>query len=717
LSHITEEHGEREIFFSYDVCPQGTYINAFDVFGDDEFEVEDSNNLTFNASPQIFYDNLGGLGVGTLSVVTSNNRHEYPDSGVQGAHFYKLRPQDTKFIEYTNEKNILLNVELFKDRYNYPHENTYFNRDTSLYNTVIGTEYSTNEGSIPDASWREYEGVYLGESIPFLGILEDNIPASLILGVPQYDKQINTNDTLKYGTVAAASLVFTLNLPVQEAMAYNNAYLILYYDFEHNDNWHQMGFFYIDSIEAIDEYTSRITAHDEVYKLNVYCDDFLTTAPQNITINDFYHSLLDFCGCYYDSHEIIHNQYMLNNVYKAVRTTGIEVAHYIATLEPGFIHANYDGDVVLQRYHQTNSVVTIGEYTNLTYTAYNSDIVNKVKITTNNKVIGEDSGEGENVYYVSDNPLVNTMETTATLNNLATTILNGFNLVPPYRPAELTFLVLPPFEIGDIATVVTPTNEQYYFLAMKVSVSANGLTVQSLGTQKYPVENSNNSQFTNLYNDISTVNADVADLDETTQEIGQALNETSEDVRALTLSMISATGSINSLNATVASLSTRMGTAEENITTTASTVSSLQTQLANTDSALQAKINNDNVSSTTNFATVKINGSTVDNIARKAYVDDLAGTGISMKTGTLIYTTESGGSQYSCAVMFIGNPTRTTGIFVPIGNYEYVGSTTNQILMFRLDNSTLYGLLAVNGTNTVKNFWQAQYSYSVVWNS
>ena len=66
-----------------------------------------------------------------------------------------------------------------------------------------------------------------------------------------------------------------------------------------------MGFFYVDSVEAIDEFTTRITAHDEAYKLNKYVDDFLKAFYEPITLRNFFLELLDYCGCDYDTQTVI----------------------------------------------------------------------------------------------------------------------------------------------------------------------------------------------------------------------------------------------------------------------------------------------------------------------------------------------------------------------------------------------------------------------------
>lgn len=571
-----------------DICPVGKYKNVFTLFGDNSKTISDTLNNTISASPQVFTNNLGEVLNLAVEIIKSNDRHAYPDNQMVWPYHYTLRPELTKFIEYFETTADVLNVELYKNRYTYPHTNTYFNRDTSLYGRVIGTPTSTNEDSIPDASWRKYLGLYLGETIPFLGIEEQNIPESLILGVPAYDKQINTSETLKYGTVAAASLTFTVKLPVAEAMLYNNEYLILYYDFTHLDDWERMGFFYIDSIESIDENTSRITGHDETYRLNKYVDDFLENYTGEVSLGRFYHDLLDYCDCYYDTAEAGWQHYQLNNVYHAIKTTGIEVAHFVAAIAPGFIHTNIDGDIVLEQYQQVNDTIGITDYADLQYTAYNSDLLNKVRITSNNVVIGEDTRNyGENIYFISDNPLISTMDTTTTLNNLADTVLDAYRSIPAYRPAEIQFLVLPKPTIGQIFSITTLGGDTYKVIVMSLSVDASGVKIKSLGTQSYPVEAQSNSQFINIINDIDSVSADVSNLENAQQILGQAINQNAEDIVAL---------------------DGRLDTAETNI--------------SNLTTGLQNKINNDSISQSNNLTTIKINGTTFNNITNKNYVDN-----------------------------------------------------------------------------------------------
>ena len=662
-------------YVNYEPCPEGTYLSVFSVFNQDETVVEDTLGNTFPTNAQTYYDNIGGLYFWGDDIVKSYVKDAYPQDGYQGKYWYHLKPEDTKFITYTESTDETINVVLDRNRYHLPHTNKYYNRDTSLYGKVVGTPTSTNEDSIPDASWRKYLGLYLGESIPFLGIVETNIPESQILGVPAYDKQVNTSETLKYGTVAAASLTFTVNMPVEDAMSYNHEYLILYYDFTHRDDWERMGFFYVDSIESIDENTSRITAHDETYKLNKYVDDFLENYSGEVTLGKFYHDLLDYCDCYYDTKEADWRHYRLNNVYHAIKTTGIEVAHFVAAIAPGFIHTNIDGDIVLEQYEDTSYSVGINDYTDLQYTAYNSDLLNKVRITSNNVVVGEDTyNYGSNIYFVSDNPLINTLDSETTLNSLANTILSAYREIPAYRPAEIQFLILPQPTVGDIFSITTLGGDTYKVIAMGLSVDASGVKIKSLGTQTYPVEAQSNSQFINLINDIDSVSADVDNLESAQQILGQAISQNTDDI---------------------SSLKGRVSTAETNISTLTSGLATANNNISTVSTNLQNKINNDNISQSNNLVSVKINNNEVPNIAKKEYVDGLLSVNTVFKVGTLNY--RRSGSNYSEFVAYMGKSDMSAGIFVPL---TYTGGgASGSYFLWRVYNGT-YSMLWDNGAGT-----------------
>lgn len=693
LNGFESEDADKTMDFWVYQCPNGTYLNVFNLLGETQDTITDTEGNTLSGSKAIFDAYCGSvINSNSAEYLVSNDRHAYPDSGRLGLYVVELQPEKTKFIQYLNTTTDVLNVELLKDRYAYTHDNTYFNRDTSLYGTVIGTAQSTNEESIPDASWRKYYGVYFGESIPFLNITEQHIPPSDILGVPTYDKQINTSDTLKYGTVASAATTFVLNMPVDEAMAYNNDLLILFYDFKQDNTWTRLGFFYIDNVEAIDEYTSRLTAHDEAYKLNKYVDDFLKAFYEPITLRNFFLELLDYCECDYDSQmaSFLNGDLVLDNVYDAVKTTGTEVAHYVASIIPAFIHANIDSDIVVGQYHDSHAMIGISDYTDLRYVAYNSDVVNRVKITSSNNVLAEDThGTGQNYYYLADNPLINTSWSENTLTDIANVIEMAYRNLPKYRPATIKFLVLPSgIGIGDYFDITTPTNQTYCVYIMSVKIDASGIEIESMGTQQFPVESSGNSQFINVLNDLGSITSDVSGLDTTVAETSSEVNRLAATVSAMSLALSNTTSTVSSLNTTVASLSTRMGTAEVDITTTASTVSSL----VGTVSAMT-------VTTASDLTTVSMNGNTASQLVNKTYIDNIYASTMIATLGTLRWYSGTITPDNTINILYFGLSNGTLAMITPA--YNTVSGASPYYLMFKIDHGRLYGLYVENNTQ----FW------------
>lgn len=687
LNGIHSSSGNRAMVYTYDVAEAGTYKNVFSLINGG-FEVKDSLNNSYIATSDslltyrhYYDDNVGSLWYFGSGTVSSTDRHAYPDAGSQDGFAYRLRPQDTKFLRYYRTRDELNNVELISDRYHYTHDTVDF-CDRSYEGTVCGTSTSTGEDNIPNGTWREYLGLYLGTSIPFLGIVETEIPPSEILGVPQYDKQVNTSDTLKYGTVASASLTFTLNKPVGETLTHNNELLILYYDFKHRDEWERLGFFRVDSIEALDENTTSLMAHDEVYKLNKYVDDFLEAYTQTTTLDLFYRDLLNYCDCFYDTHQdIIHNGTLgMTNVYHAVKTTGVQVAHYVANLSPGFIHANIDGDIVLQQYQLKDDNLTIADYTNLVYTAYDTDMLDKVKIVSSNAVKGQSAGGSNKVYFLADNPLLSELQATSYFNNLAESILDIYNDIPTYRPATVNFLIIPrELKIGDIVNLTTPKNETYKVIVMAMTISSSGVQIKSFGTQSFPVEAESNSEFVNLINDMGEISGDVSNMMEAQRTMATEIANNREAIGE---------------NATeIEAIKTKNAQQDTSIGNNASAISALQTLT-----------NGFGVSVESNLATIALNGST-SNVAMKGYVDSgdsstlasakryadgLVGTSVGMKYGTFRWgTSTSTTATNSVHCMYIGTNDKRNGIFIPTA---FVANDNNRTYLFRVYNGSYYKL-------------------------
>lgn len=471
-----------------------------------------------------------------------------------------------------------------------------------------------------------------------------------------------------------------MNKPVGETLQHNNELLILYYDFKHRDEWERLGFFRVDSIEALDENTTSLMAHDEVYKLNKYVDDFLEAYTQTTTLDLFYRDLLNYCGCFYDTHQdIIHNGTLgMTNVYHAVKTTGVQVAHYVANLSPGFIHANIDGDVVLSQYQLKDDNLTIADYTNLVYTAYNTDMLDKVKIVSSNAVKGQSAGGSNKVYFLSDNPLLSELQATSYFNNLAESILDIYNDIPTYRPATVDFLILPrELKIGDIVNLTTPKNETYKVIVMAMTISSSGVQIKSFGTQSYPVEAESNSEFVNLINDMGEISGDVSNMMEAQRTMAAAIAENTEHIGTNT-------ADITAIKQKNTQQDTAIGTNATNISNLTNTVNGYKSTTSNNLASII-------LSNTVNNVALKgyvDNGDSATLNSAKAYTDSIVGSSVGMKFGTFRWgssTSSTASHQVHC--MFIGTNDKRNGIFIPTA---FVADDYNRTYMFRVYNGSYF---------------------------
>jgi DNA uptake protein ComE-like DNA-binding protein len=208
-------------------------------------------------------------------------------------------------------------------------------------------------------------------------------------------------------------------------------------------------------------------------------------------------------------------------------------------------------------------------------------------------------------------------------------------------------------------------------MVMAMKIDAGGVTIESYGTQQFPVEASGNSEFVNILNEITT---DIGTIDDTTIGLARIVNQTSREVDALQTT-------VGNLGTTVSSLSTRMGTAEGNITTQATTISGINTRLTTLENAslpsrvgtlesqmasTMSSVSAMSVSSSSGLATVNINGNTVSQLVQKSYIDGITGGSAVVKLGTLYYGMDSVTDDH-VGVIYIGDAGIQDGIFIKYG--------------------------------------------------
>ena len=563
--------------------------------------------------------------------VSSKDPTTYPLDGTVGLYTYKY--SHSEFNGYIRN-NILYDVVMNEDEYFLPKTET-INQQLYVWmmKEMVDGElvdmykvYSARRHTYPDNG--EYEGKYYeflpedstgdgtdsyvqlygdlwyGEAIAdIIPELTAEIDSSLIWRNPIYDKIINNTASINYDTIAAGSLEIDTRLTLQQANALIGSMLIYIVDFQNSDDWVHKGFFWIDGVENAGPAHVKIFAHDQVYKLNKYVDDWIGTLTYPMTLNSYYHALLDYCGIYYDAKEdkILNGDFPIYNNFTAVKLTATELMKYITELAGGYFHTDRYNKAHISSYTPNPKVYDYSEYNYLNYSSYNSDLFNEFKFIRNNKIYYDKKIEPENepkVIFIKDNPLVGNDNLTTQVDTVVDNIYNQTSTqLANYRNGTIKFFADFGINVGDIIGVMTYDETQeapMSFIKMAIMsehIDDNGITYESYGELEYPIE-SDGVRTSITY--IDTINGEMNDMKDQEDDLDTTL------------------GTLENLNEVIAVIedtNAQVNTNSTNISTMAQSMNTL--------------INNQNtysVSSANGLGTVVLNG-TLNNILLKTYAD------------------------------------------------------------------------------------------------
>ena len=563
--------------------------------------------------------------------VSSKDPTAYPLDGTIGLYTYKY--SHSEFNGYIRN-NILYDVVMNEDEYFLPKTET-INQQLYVWmmKEMVDGElvdmykvYSARRHTYPDNG--EYEGKYYeflpedstgdgtdsyvqtygdlwyGEAIAdIIPELTAEIDSSLIWRNPVYDKIINNTASINYDTIAAGSLEIDTRLTLQQANALIGSMLIYLVDFQNSDDWVHKGFFWIDGVENTGPAHVKIYAHDQVYKLNKYVDDWIGTLTYPMTLHSYYHALLDYCGIYYDAKEdkILNGDFPIYNNFTAVKLTATELMKYITELAGGYFHTDRYNKAHISSYTPNPKVYDYSEYNYLNYSSFNSDLFNEFKFIRNNKIYYDKKIEPENepkVIFIKDNPLIGNDNLTTQVDAVVDNIYKQTSAqLANYRNGTIKFFADFGIKIGDIIGIMAYDETQdvpMSFIKMAIMsehIDDNGITYESYGELEYPIE-SDGVRTSITY--IDTINGEMNDMKDQEDDLDTNL------------------GTLENLNEVIGILedtNAQVNTNSTNISTMAQSMNTL--------------INNQNtysVSSANGLGTVVLNG-TLNNILLKTYAD------------------------------------------------------------------------------------------------
>ena len=305
-----------------------------------------------------------------------------PGNTVIDNYFYEYHNEDTNYKYLNDNLEFVEKGTLHRPRefgYKVGHYDEY---ETYEYIYNDKSDYLPHEDVIDKDNL--FKQIYMNLATTIANQVELG-PKDLLNNI-SYTKTVNDGDSVDFTTIASASITAQLNYPVEEAnklVGENFTYLLDYGDGE----WHNMGLFTIDEAESIDAYTSRITGHDHMYRLNKYVDDFIANYKYPTTLKQLWYDLLDYCNIFHDKEEIsgVNADLVLNRNFEAVKTSGLQLAEYITQLMAGYAHINKDNfSATISHYKSVPASVMPSNYTDISHSPYDSQVPNQIKMGYNN---------------------------------------------------------------------------------------------------------------------------------------------------------------------------------------------------------------------------------------------------------------------------------------------------------------------------------------------
>ena len=152
-----------------------------------------------------------------------------------------------------------------------------------------------------------------------------------------------------------------------------------------------------------------------------------------------------------------------------------------------------DGVVKMVWFSETSYSVPKSDRFELSQSEISAPVIDKLEVYTSYSDMLNTSGTGENVYTISDNPLLyaENDEDTAALQNYADNIYASLSAFPAYYPSAFRAISNPAVECGDIITVTADDGENLVFPVFMQ-------TLQWSGRGKTEYENTGNPKRENV---------------------------------------------------------------------------------------------------------------------------------------------------------------------------------------------------------------------------
>lgn len=265
--------------------------------------------------------------------------------------------------------------------------------------------------------------------------------------------------------------------------------------------------------------TMHVIAYDALYRIfNKDFSEWYRGLTFPMTIKQFRDAFFLEAGVTQNAATLLFDSLIYNQTVGGETMLGRDLIKPLCEANVCFGHIDYKGDMSYITPTANNRTVPVGEVSDMTKAEFQTSLIDKVIVRTDEEDIGAVAGYGSNAYIIQGNMFFLGLSA-ADLQTIAEDILDALDSIT-YRPLQSTQDYNPIYELGDLITVPDGFGNTYQTIILNRDTDLQRETVTAKGLKEY----SQASSYTNtdlitllgktnrLYRDVEQTRSTITDV-------------------------------------------------------------------------------------------------------------------------------------------------------------------------------------------------------------
>lgn len=305
-------------------------------------------------------------------------------------------------------------------------------------------------------------------------------------------ESVNDSEDLIFGSVCAKMIDVKIITPGNTVSIIAGDEIVVY---EETDGARiKKGHFTAEKPQKAGANTTRITAYDNIVKLDVDLSEWFSNLSFPKTLFEFANSVCDACGLNLANEDIPNGDLLIQKP-EMQGITGRQFMRWIGEACGCYCLADSDGDIEFAWYSENENRITASGSNgtvpyiggSLKFEDYETEEVDQIQITQGGNDVGliyPNGYSGQNIYTISSNPfLIPTDENQEQINSVLETLFDRIKNIK-YTPCSFSVFAGTQYSVGDIIHITDSNGVQFTSYVMEKRRVGQKETLKSTGNFK-----------------------------------------------------------------------------------------------------------------------------------------------------------------------------------------------------------------------------------------